>query len=269
MATVSSDGEVAASAVAPVFGGYKVDFLRQLGHGAFGTVYQAWDSNNGLVAIKKISRDEGRKAIEEAVKLQKLKVNLGWHKHIITIYDVKYWMGAIWIVMEKCDHGDLEKYFKKNCNSLDTVAKVQFMKHVMNGLAYLHSQNVVHRDIKPANILVKSTTMGAGINIKLADFGLCRILTADESTMSSNVGTLMFKAPEFWDPKSNDKVRYHRNVDVYAAGLTFAAMLQAVPGRNKHLNNVGGGGNFSSNSVLLYFIYGQKSCKQNLLNSKI
>ena len=49
----------------------------ELGHGAFGTVYQDWDSNNGLVAIKKISRDEGRKAIEEAVKLQKLKVNLG------------------------------------------------------------------------------------------------------------------------------------------------------------------------------------------------
>ena len=109
------------------------------------------------------------------------------------------------------------------------------MKHVMNGLAYLHSQNVVHRDIKPANILVKSTTMGAEINNKLADFGLCRILAPDESTMSSNVGTLMFKAPEFWDPKSNDKVKYHRNVDVYAAGLTFAAMLQAVPGR-KHLN---------------------------------
>ena len=77
MATVSSDGEVAATAVAPVFGGYKVDFLRQLGHGAFGTVYHGWDSNSGLVAIKKISRDEGRKAIEEAVKLQKLKVNLG------------------------------------------------------------------------------------------------------------------------------------------------------------------------------------------------
>ena len=156
MDNVSGDDEVVATAVAPVFGGYKVDFLRQLGHGAFGTVYQAWDGNNGLVAIKKISRDEGRKAIEEAVKLQKLKVNLGWHKHIITIYDVKYWMGAIWIVMEKCDHGDLDKYFKKNCNSLGILAKVRIMKQVMDGLAYLHSQNVVHRDIKPANIFSSS-----------------------------------------------------------------------------------------------------------------
>ena len=44
-------------------------------------------------------------------------------------------------------------------------------------------------------------------------------------------GTLAFKAPEFWDQKPGNKVRYHRNVDVYAAGLTFTAMLQAKSGR--------------------------------------
>ena len=48
--------------------------------------------------------------------------------------------------------------------------------------------------------------------------------------MSSDVGTLIFKAPEFWDKKQGDRVRYHRNVDVYSTGLTFAAMLQARPG---------------------------------------
>ena len=50
--------------------------------------------------------------------------------------------------------------------------------------------------------------------------------------MSSNVGTLVFKAPEFWDPKSDERIRYNRTVDVYAAGLTFAAILQAVKGRS-------------------------------------
>ena len=62
---------------------------------------------------------------------------------------------------------------------------------------------------------------------------MSKILDPDDltSAMSSNVGTLTFKAPEFWDHKPRDKVRYHRNVDVYAAGLTFAAMLQAKPGK--------------------------------------
>ena len=70
--------------------------------------------------------------------------------------------------------------------------------------------------------------------VKLGDFGLSKFLDPDDitSAMSSNVGTLAFKAPEFWDRKPNDRIRYHRNVDVYAAGLTFTAMLQAKPGHN-------------------------------------
>ena len=42
----------------------------------------------------------------------------------------------------------------------------------------------------------------------------------------------MLKAPEFWDQMADDKVCYHRNVDVYTAGLTFTAMMQAKPGQN-------------------------------------
>ena len=47
-----------------------------------------------------------------------------------------------------------------------------------------------------------------------------------------NVGTLQFQAPEFWDKQPpNNRIRYHRNVDVYSTGLTFVAMLQAEPGK--------------------------------------
>ena len=70
--------------------------------------------------------------------------------------------------------------------------------------------------------------------MKLGDFGLSKILDPNDETssMSSDVGTLLFKAPEFWDKKPGEKVRYHRSVDIYAAGLTFTAMLQAKPGSN-------------------------------------
>ena len=45
--------------------------------------------------------------------------------------------------------------------------------------------------------------------------------------MSSNVGTPAFKAPEFFQRTSPGKIEYHRNVDIYAAGLTLLAILQA------------------------------------------
>ena len=116
------------------------------------------------------------------------------------------------------------------------------MKQTMSGIAYLHSQDIVHRDIKPANILAKSTQNG--VVIKLADFGLCKILDDRQtSTMHSNVGTMAFKAPEFWDPQTDERIRYHRNVDVYAAGLTFTAIGQATPGSYYIMTwGVGGGG---------------------------
>ena len=49
--------------------------------------------------------------------------------------------------------------------------------------------------------------------------------------MTSNVGTLAFKAPEFFQRTSPGKIEYHRNVDIYAARLTFLAIFQAKKGK--------------------------------------
>ena len=218
-------------AIADIFGGYKIDFMHELGRGGFGTVYKGWDSNNLSVAVKKITRDAGPRAHKEALSLQQLKDQVAHHPNIISIYDIKYWNGAIWIPMQLCNEGDLDQYFKNKFETAEKIStKLIIMLGVSNGLEFLHAQQIVHRDIKPANILVASSS--AGITAKIADFGLCKILEPDQSTMSSNVGTLVFKAPEFWDPKSDERIRYNRTVDVYAAGLTFAAILQAVKGRS-------------------------------------
>ena len=152
--------------------------------------------------------------------------------HIIKIYDVKYLNSAVWIIMEYCDLGDLNNFFKNHATMVHcTESKVKLMRQIIKGIAFLHSRNIVHRDIKPGNKLLTSSS-GDHVVVKLGDFGLSKILDPDSltSAMSSNVGTLSFKAPEFWDKKPDDKGRYHRNIDVYAAGLT--AMLQARSGKS-------------------------------------
>ena len=136
----------------------------------------------------------------------------------------------MWIVMELCDIGDLNKFFVNYHHEINTEMRLTIMRQIAKGIAFLHLNDIVHRDIKPANILLKTNNVNAVV--KLGDFGLSKILDPNEtSSMSSNVGTLLFKAPEFWDKKPGDQVRYHRNVDVYAAGLTFLAMLQAQSGK--------------------------------------
>ena len=181
--------------------------------------------------MKKVSKSNRQKASTEAVKFHLLKGKIH-HENIIKVYDVKTWQDSIWIMMEFCDLGDLNTFFEKYHQNLDIKGNVKIMGQISRGFAFLHRQNIVHRDIKPGNILLKGEH--DYVVIKLGDFGLSKFLDPDDMTsaMSSNVGTQWFKAPEFWDKKPNERVRYHRNVDVYAAGLTFTAMLQAKPGES-------------------------------------
>ena len=206
---------------------YTVNLLQQIGPGGFGTVHKGLDKHQNIVAIKHISKTDKRKASTEAVKFHDLKEKQLIHDHIIRVHNVKYWMNSMWIVMELCDIGDLGSFFVNYHHKINTGIKVNIMRQIAKGVAFLHLNDIVHRDIKTANILLKTNDVYAVV--KLGDF-LSKFLDPSEtSSMSSNVGTLLFKAPEFWDKKPGDRVRYHRNVDVYAAGLTFLAMLQAQP----------------------------------------
>ena len=209
-------------------GGYKIDFFAELGRGSFGTVYRGYDREQKNIAIKKISRDEvgRRNASSEAAKLNHLMTQVGRQKNILSIFEIIYFQRAIYIITELCDLGDLNKWYRSSATNADlTLQFVHFIRQIMKGISYLHRCNIVHRDVKPENILVKSSQQR--LIIKLADFGLCKILAErNSSTVSSNVGTRAFMAPEFW----TNSVRYHMDVDVYAAGLTFTAMLQAKPG---------------------------------------
>ena len=214
--------------------GYTVDILQELGRGGFGTVFKGYDEARDAIAVKKVAigdeNEQRQKASSEAVKFHFLKNNVH-HHHVIKVYDVKRWRDSMWIMMEFCDLGDLNKFFIKYHQKIDTNVKLNIMRQISKGVSFLHQKNIVHRDIKPGNILLKSEN-GYAV-VKLGDFGLSKFLDPNDMTsaMSSNVGTVSFKAPEFWDRKPNDRVKYHRNVDVYAAGLTFAAMLQAKPRR--------------------------------------
>ena len=142
------------------------------------------------------------------------------HRNVIQIQDLHQANKTFWIIMEYCRFGDLNNFFQKNVPTI--YQKLDIMSGIAHGIAYLHSQSVIHRDIKPDNILMASNFPPVP---KLADFDLSKSLNSQNETMNSNVGTLAFKAPEFFK-RTDGKLRYHRNVDIFAVGLTFLAMIQ-------------------------------------------
>ena len=142
------------------------------------------------------------------------------HRKVIQIQDLHQVNKTFWIIMEYCCFGDLNNFFQKRSPTI--YQKLDIMSGIAHGIAYLHSQSVIHRDIKPDNILMASNFPPVP---KLADFDPSKSLNSQNETMNSNVGTLAFKAPEFFK-RTHGKLRYHRNVDIFAAGLTFLAMIQ-------------------------------------------
>jgi serine/threonine protein kinase len=60
----------------------------------------------------------------------------------------------MYIVTELCDQGDLYRYLKQKKRVSEAEA-IKYLKDIMKGIKYLHTNGIIHRDLKPANILIK------------------------------------------------------------------------------------------------------------------
>ena len=85
------------------------------------------------------------------------------------------------------------------------------------GMAYLHNGNppVLHRDLKSANILLNES-----YTPKLCDFGLSRLQSSSNTSMTGNCGTVQWMAPEVL---SNQ--RYNEKADIYSYGIILWELL--------------------------------------------
>ena len=90
------------------------------------------------------------------------------------------------------------------------------LEQLLQGLAYLHANNVIHRDIKPENILVSLNTL------KIADFGWAVVSSGRRNTFC---GTLDYLSPEMLKGDLHDS-----KVDIWATGvLAFELVVGKTP----------------------------------------
>ena len=211
-----------------VIKGYTIYSKHVIGQGAYGIIYKGHNDKGNKIAAKRIDtqrKSSMRDILKDIERLKKLD-----HPNIVKVYDTHQEGSVVWIFMELCELGDLNKFYRKT--ELTQHQLFVIMMQIAAGVAFLHENNVVHRDIKPGNILVANHSP---IQIKLTDFDVSKFFEEifETSAMSTDVGTLVFKAPEFFQKTKERKLVYHRNIDVYAAGLTFLALHQGKGGKTQ------------------------------------
>ncbi|KAJ0656710.1 putative protein kinase RLK-Pelle-L-LEC family [Helianthus annuus] len=199
---------------------------RKLGQGGFGCVYKGYLSREKVeVAVKKISQGskQGKKEYITEVKV----ISSLRHRNLVRLIGWCHDQAQFLLVYEFMPNGSLDSHLFGQRTPLEWAVRYKIAMGLASALLYLHEdweKCVVHRDIKASNIMLDS-----GFNVKLADFGLARLMDHELGPQTTGLaGTLGYLAPEYVMTGKASK-----ESDVYSFGvvaLEIASGRKAIDG---------------------------------------
>ncbi|KAL5707427.1 hypothetical protein ACHQM5_018329 [Ranunculus cassubicifolius] len=194
------------------------NFLKKIGEGGFGSVYEGTLHDGTIVAVKRLDNlGQGRKEFLAEVK------TLGsiHHMNLVKLVGFCAENSHRLLVYEYMCNGSLDKWIfhLDHESTLDWQTRKKIILEIANGLSYLHEEchkRIVHADVKPQNIL-----LDADFSVKLSDFGLARLIDKDQSEVLTTMrGTRGYLAPEWLLNNSLTE-----KVDVYSFGVVVLEII--------------------------------------------
>jgi len=201
---------------------YRID--AQLGAGAMGVVYRAYDTRlQRTVAIKQLQHASpevsGPRLLEEARAAATLN-----HPSICTIHEVAEIDGHAFIVMEYVDGRPLCDLISPAGLPVATV--LEYGVHIADAVAFAHAGGIVHRDLKSSNIVI--TRAGRP---KILDFGLARRVAGRSIyELSESVATVeatkvdVAGTPQYMSPEALRGESSNARDDVWSLGIVLYEM---------------------------------------------
>jgi len=213
----------------------------KIGQGSFGTVRKCKDITTGKVFAMKILNKinlrsklrftkknnsiQRSNALEDALKEIAIMKSVR-HPNVVNLVEVIDSADTMYLILEYMPFGSIAKSsaFINKIEREDSDHKEHdrevlrlYMRDIVSGLAYLHSQRICHSDIKPENVLISKDGV-----LKLADFGLSKYLIQGQSrrVFDQKDGTPAFQAPECLKASLDEKFSLFPT-DIWALGVTL------------------------------------------------
>jgi serine/threonine protein kinase len=200
---------------------HSLQFGRRLGAGAFAEVYQAWDAQGHLYAVKKIAKSKNQ---EENIA-REVEAGRRLHHECIGKFVGHYEdQENDFLVFEFIKGYDFVTYYEtlRNFQEFSEEEAKNIISQLVSALQYCHSKGVMHLDLKLDNIMVD----GEGQNVKLIDFGLCDFVTPESGDLiTRRCGSEEYCAPEILMAKVTSFSGM--KLDVFSLGVVLYCLLGA------------------------------------------
>ena len=196
--------------------------VRVIGRGGMGAVWAAQNVRTEREVALKLITDENQDFRERLLREARACGRIA-HRNVIEIYDVgETASGAPFLVMPLLSGEPLSRRLRRE-RALPPPIAAQIATEIARALSAAHAAGIVHRDLKPANIYLHQEPGADVLVVKVLDFGISKVVTADSTTTTT--GTIL-GSPAYMSPEQAKGERYvdHRS-DLWSVGVTLFEML--------------------------------------------